>query len=244
MLLKTDNKSIYQNILESRRIKKRLLAVLLDPDKVDLNDVPAILHQIKESPATHIFVGGSQVNSGDADLLLAELQGTSEIPLILFPGHPSQISTKADGILFLSLISGRNPDYLIGHQVEAAPMLKASGMEIIPTGYMLIDGGRETEVQRISQTKPMPQNDIASIVNTAMAGEMLGINLIYLEAGSGALRNVSPEIVAAVRCATSLPMIVGGGIRSEETMQQLYNAGADMIVIGTAFENDLNFFKS
>jgi phosphoglycerol geranylgeranyltransferase len=244
MLLKTDNKSIYQNILESRRIKKRLLAVLLDPDKVDLNDVPAILHQIKESPATHIFVGGSQVNSGDADLLLAELQGTSEIPLILFPGHPSQISTKADGILFLSLISGRNPDYLIGHQVEAAPMLKASGMEIIPTGYMLIDGGRETAVQRISQTKPMPQNDIASIVNTAMAGEMLGNNLIYLEAGSGALRNVSPEIVAAVRCATSLPIIVGGGIRSEETMQQLYNAGADMIVIGTAFENDLNFFKS
>jgi phosphoglycerol geranylgeranyltransferase len=164
------------------------------------------------------------------------------LPVVLFPGNPSQISLHADGILFLSLLSGRNPDFLIGHQTKAAPILKASKLEIIPTGYILIESGNETAVARISQTPPMPIDNPEKILHTAQAAEMLGKKMIYLEAGSGAQNPVPLEIISLVAKSINIPIIVGGGIRSKAAIHGAYEAGADMVVIGTAFENDQHFF--
>ena len=155
---------------------------------------------------------------------------------MLFPGDYSQITDAADGILFLSLISGRNPEYLISQQVKAVPQLKVSGLEVIPTGYLLIDGGKETAVQRVTQTLPLPQQEVEIIVNTSLAGQFSGKQLIYLEAGSGALFPVSREVISEVKAAIEIPLIVGGGIRSQEQLEEAYEAGADMVVMGTVFE--------
>lgn len=162
---------------------------------------------------------------------------------MLFPGDASQISNHADGILFLSLLSGRNPDYLIGYQVKAAPILKKLQLEIIPTGYILIESGSQTAVERVSQTKPLDGNNLDLVLATALAGEMLGNKLIYLEAGSGAQKAVSQEIIKLVAQNTNIPLIVGGGITDQEGIQKAYDSGADLVVIGTAFERDNNFFN-
>ncbi|PKP18129.1 MAG: geranylgeranylglyceryl/heptaprenylglyceryl phosphate synthase, partial [Bacteroidetes bacterium HGW-Bacteroidetes-23] len=161
----------------------------------------------------------------------------------LFPGNPSQISTFADGILFLSLLSGRNPDYLIEHHVNAVSLLKNTSLEIISTGYILIESGSETAVERISKTKPLDRNNVEYVCQTAKAGEYLGNKLIYLEAGSGAKLAVPLEMIKAVSQEISIPLIVGGGIRSQKAIQDAFDAGADLVVIGTAFENDTNFFN-
>ena len=154
-----------------------------------------------------------------------------------------QISDKADGILFLSLISGRNPEYLIGKHVEAVSKLKDASLEVIPTGYILIENGKETSVQRVSQTKPISRNDIKTIIDTAKAGELLGLQLIYLEAGSGATHPIEPEIIKEVKQELTIPLIVGGGIRSKAQLQFAYDSGADLVVIGTAFEENESFFN-
>ena len=163
--------------------------------------------------------------------------------MVLFPGNPSQISNEADAILFLLLLSGRNPDYLIGHQVAAAPILKKSALEIISTGYILIESGNETAVTRISKTTPMDRFNLELVVATAQAGEMLGNKLIYLEAGSGACQAVPLTMINSVSQNIEIPLIVGGGIVSLKGIQQAYKAGADLVVIGTAFEKDINFFN-
>jgi putative glycerol-1-phosphate prenyltransferase len=236
--------TIYKSILKAKNSGNKLLAILLDPEKINIENLALIAAKISQSPATHIFIGGSSNQSLQTDKIVSSLKKHTQLPLVLFPGNPSQITNKADAILYLSLISGRNPDYLIEHQVAAVPQLKASNLEVISTSYIIIDSGTETMVTKISQTKPLNSNDINYIVQTAQAGEYLGHKLIYLEAGSGANKKVSENTVNLVSKNTTIPLLVGGGICNLQEIQSVYNAGADMIVIGTAFENNLNFFNS
>lgn len=235
-------KSIYQNIVTSRAKDEKLLAVLIDPDKMKLGDVHRFISKINQSIATHIFVGGSEVDEGLTEILVEEIKKHTKLPVILFPGDVIQITDKADGILFLSLISGRNPDYLIGKHVEAVSKLKNTTLEVIPTGYLLIENGKATSVERVSKTKPLKRSDIETIVNTAKAGELLGMKLMYLEAGSGATHAIEPKIISRVKIEVNSPLIVGGGIRSKMALESSYKAGADLVVIGTAFEEDETFF--
>lgn len=234
---------LYSQILHAKAQNQKLLAVLLDPDKIDWVHLAELISKINQSPATHILVGGSLVLTDKIDALILKLKQNCSLPVILFPGNPSQISLHADGILFLSLISGRNPDYLIEHQVNAAPIIKQSNLEVIPTGYILIESGHPTAVAKVSQTQPLPAKNVDYIVHTAQAGEMLGKKLIYLEAGSGAQNPVSETIIQQVSTQIEIPLIVGGGIRNQNQIQRAYASGADMVVIGTAFEKDFNFFN-
>lgn len=232
----------YQQILDAKAQSRKLLAILLDPDKLEMESIPVLCEKIKVSPATHILVGGSSFEGSHLDEIISELKKNIALPVLLFPGHPSQISGKADGILFLMLLSGRNPDYLIGHQIAAIPLLEKTNLEVIPTGYILVESGSETAVQRVSQTNPIDRNNFQYAAQTAKAGQYIGNQLIYLEAGSGAQNPVPLEMIRKVAETIDIPLIVGGGIRSSENIQKAYEAGADMVVIGTAFENDLNFF--
>lgn len=231
--------TLYQDISTSQTLRKPLLAILIDPDKfvVEYAFAKAYLEKIPPQ-ATHFLVGGSSDASQHIAAVVRILKELSTLPVMLFPGDYTQITPEADGILFLSLLSGRNPEYLIGQQVKGASYIQKSNLEVIPTGYILIDGGKETAVQRVSNTVPMSQNDINAIVHTALAGQYLGKKCIYLEAGSGAQYSVSVKIIKAVREAIDIPLIVGGGIRSQKVMQDAYHAGATMVVIGTAFEED------
>lgn len=235
--------SIYHEIIESKKKNKKLLAILLDPDKIVWNMMPNLISKINQSPATHVFIGGSLVENNILDELVIEIKKYCPLPIVLFPGNPSQISDKADAILFLSLISGRNPDFLIEHQVKAAPILKQTQLEIISTGYILIESGSETAVERISKTKPINRNELNLVLSTAQAGEMLGNKLIYLEAGSGAKQAVPLEMIKKVSENIEIPLLIGGGIIDLQGIQNAYKAGADLVIIGTAFENDLNFFN-
>ncbi|RZJ73885.1 geranylgeranylglyceryl/heptaprenylglyceryl phosphate synthase [Flavobacterium sp.] len=231
---------LYNDILSAKSQRKKLLAILLDPDKIDWENLDFLIEKLCDSPATHIFIGGSRVFTDRIDELIVEIKDRCRLPIILFPGNPSQISHEADGILFLSLLSGRNPDFLIGHHVNAATILKNSNLEIIPTGYLLIESQSETAVAKVSGTNPL--SDKNEIISTALAGQMLGKKLIYLEAGSGAKNAVLPEIIASVSQNLDIPLIVGGGIKSKSGIDIAYENGADLVVIGTSFENDLNFF--
>lgn len=236
--------TIYQAIIQAKKEKRKLLAILLDPDKIDLNAVPALLQKVINAPATHVFIGGSHVTHNIIDELILKIKSSCKLPIVLFPGNPSQISIHADGILFLSLLSGRNPDFLIEHQVKAAPILKKTNLEIIPTSYLLIESGNETAVARVSKTRPIARDNNDLVVATAMAGEMLGHQLIYLEAGSGGQQAVPLEMIREVVKNTTIPLIVGGGITSLLGIQKAYEAGADLVVIGTAFEKDPSFFEN
>lgn len=235
--------NIYQNILSAEKEGKKLLAVLIDPEKIDLKNIAAFIEKIHQSIATHIFIGGSTDENNQTENVVSEIKKTTHLPVVLFPGDVSQISEKADGILFLSLLSGRNPEYLIEQQIKAAPILKNIHLEILPTGYILIDGKKETATQKVSNTKPIAQENVDLILNTALAGEFSGKKLIYLEAGSGATVPVNNSIINVVKKNLSIPLIVGGGIRSKEQLDITFNAGADIVVIGTAFEDDETFFE-
>ncbi|RZJ66545.1 MAG: geranylgeranylglyceryl/heptaprenylglyceryl phosphate synthase [Flavobacterium sp.] len=234
-------KNLYSDILSAKAKSEKLLAILLDPDKIDWDNLNALISKICESPATHIFIGGSRVFTDRIDELIVEIKDHCELPIVLFPGNPSQISHHADGILFLSLLSGRNPDFLIGHHVKAASELQRSNLEIIPTGYILVESGSETAVAKVSGTQPL--SDENEIVSTSLAGQMLGKKLIYLEAGSGAKNAVSAQVIQSVSEHLEIPLIVGGGIRSQSGIKTAHENGADLVVIGTAFENDQNFFE-
>ncbi|WP_179333701.1 geranylgeranylglyceryl/heptaprenylglyceryl phosphate synthase [Winogradskyella costae] len=234
--------NIFKNIIDAADKDIKQLAVLIDPDKMRVETVSSFITKVNQSIATHIFVGGSEVDEGVTETLVAEIKRHTALPVILFPGDVIQITDKADGILFLSLISGRNPDYLIGKQVEAVSKLVKTKLEIIPTGYVLIENGKETAVQRVSETKPLKRNDLQTIKDTAKAGELLGMKLIYLEAGSGATHPIDLYIISEVKRQLNIPLIVGGGIRTKIELDSAYNAGADLVVIGTAFENDVTFF--
>lgn len=236
--------NIYNQILKSKTNNQKLLAILLDPDKIDLNNAEVLIEKINQSPATHIFIGGSLVENNILDELIVKIKQNCNLPIVLFPGNPSQISDKADAILFLSLISGRNPDFLIEHQVKAAPILKKTQLGIISTGYILIESGTETAVERVSKTKPLDRNNPDLALATAQAGEMLGNKLIYLEAGSGAKQAVPLEMIKKVAQNIEIPLLVGGGIIDLQGIQKAHDSGADLVVIGTAFENDINFFTN
>jgi putative glycerol-1-phosphate prenyltransferase len=235
--------NIYNNILKSKANNEKLLAILLDPDKIDLNSTEVLIQKIIQSPATHIFIGGSLVENNILDKLILKIKQKCALPIVLFPGNPSQISNKADAILFLSLISGRNPDFLIEHQVKAAPILKQTQLEIISTGYILVESGTETAVERVSKTTPLDRKNSDLVLATAQAGEMLGNKLIYLEAGSGAKQAVPLEMIRKISQNIEIPLLVGGGIIDLQGIQKAYDSGADLVVIGTAFENDIDFFN-
>ena len=237
------NKSILTHIINSKEEGKKLLAVLLDPDKVKLDNIENLIQKIKDK-ADFLFVGGSTVTNGDTQNLVKQLKVFTNIPIVLFPGDTSQITNAADALLFLSLISGDNPEYLITQQLKSVTALQKTQLEIIPTGYILIDGGVTTAVQKVSGTKPIPQSNIELISRTAITGMYLGKQLIYLEAGSGATEAVGQKIIKETSKNISIPLIVGGGIRTKKQLDNAYNAGADLIVIGTAFEENNSFFDT
>lgn len=222
---------------------KKQIAVLIDPDKTDAKKLVKTIQQAELAKVDFYLVGGSLLLKNNLDEIIAIIKKNSKKKVYLFPGNPSQISTKADGILLLSLISGRNAELLIGNHVLAAPILKQSKLTIISTGYMLIESGTQTTVSYISNTTPIPANKPAIAACTALAGEQLGLKTIYLEAGSGAQNSVSKEIIKAVKKQINIPLIVGGGIRSKEQIETAFLAGADVIVIGTAIENDIKFLE-
>ncbi|WP_250433296.1 geranylgeranylglyceryl/heptaprenylglyceryl phosphate synthase [Hanstruepera flava] len=236
-------KHIYNNILLSVSNGEKLLAVLIDPDKFPLDNTETFINKVNESIATHIFVGGSEVEKSQTETIVSEIKKFTQLPVILFPGDITQITNEADALLFLSLISGRNPDYLIGKHIQSISLLEESNLEVIPTGYILIENGKETAVQRVTETMPIPRKNVQLIADTAKAGELLGMKLIYLEAGSGAIHSVTTEIITQVKNKLKIPLIVGGGIRSKQQLVSAYSSGADLVVIGTAFEEDETFFE-
>lgn len=229
---------VYQSLLDKKRNGKKSFAVLIDPDKVtpsSLNDLVTLAVEVK---VDYLFVGGSLVISDHLDECILQIKKTCSIPVLLFPGSPSQISKHADALLYLSLISGRNADLLIGQHVISAPFVKKSGLEIISTGYMVIDGGAATTVSYISNASPIPADKADIAMCTALAGEMLGMKIIYMDAGSGAKKAITEEMIATVAKHIEVPMIVGGGIRDAEKAYLNCKAGADVIVVGNAIEKD------
>ncbi len=222
----------------AKKAKQKQLAVLIDPDLSKLSKLNEVILTAVAAGVDMFLVGGSLVLNDSLDRTIKSIKEVSELPVVLFPGSPLQMSPKADAILFLSLISGRNPDLLIGSHVLAAPYLKLSGLEVISTGYMLIDGGVPTSVSYISNTQPIPASKADIAVSTALAGQYLGLKSIYLDAGSGALQHVPVEMIAAVSAHIHVPIWVGGGIRNAKQAAALATAGADIIVVGNAFEKD------
>lgn len=230
---------VLQHLQDAKVRGRKLLAVLIDPDFGQ--DEAALERTVQNAcmaKADLLFVGGSLLTSTAFDRCVQRVKELADRPVLLFPGSPAQLSRHADAVLFLSLISGRNPELLIGHHVTAAPSVKALGIEAIPTGYMLVDGGRMTTAHYVSQSSPIPHDKPGIAVATALAGELLGLRTIYMDTGSGAPRTVSPNMIAAVREQVDLPIIVGGGIRDADTARSLCIAGADVLVVGTAFEQD------
>lgn len=231
--------SILEVIQQRHRSGKKSIAVLVDPDKVDdLARLRHLIHLASENCIDFFFVGGSLITTSNLSEVIQTIKEDVSIPVILFPGSTLQIDPGADAILFLSLISGRNPDLLIGQHVQAAPILKNNQLEVLPTGYVLISSGRISSVAYISNTTPIPDDKYSLAACTALAGEMLGLRLIYLDAGSGAERAISPKMIASVRKTISIPLIVGGGINTAKKALSALEAGADMIVIGNALEKD------
>ncbi len=214
------------------------IAILIDPDKTHPDGIEKISAVTRDTPPDFFFVGGSTARGSDVGDIVRSLKRHTNVPIVLFPGASDQFTPAADVLLLLSLISGRNPDFLIGQHVKAAKAIAQSDIKVVPTGYLLIDGGCETSVQRVTQTQPLNPDDIDIIVSTALAGQQLGLRAIYLEAGSGANTPVPVSVITAVKQHTNLPIIVGGGIRNELAAQNALDAGADIIVIGNAIEND------
>lgn len=226
---------ILEQIKTAQQKKKKLLAILIDPDKVE--NIQALIAQLRKNPPDFLFVGGSKVDKFRFDDIIEKLQSADISPLVIFPGDYQQVNNNADGILLLSLISGRNAEYLIGQHVKAAKLLDQFSGEVIPTSYILLDGKNKTSVQEVSQTVPISQDNIDLICDTIVAGKLLGHQIHYLEAGSGAKETVAVKIVEAVKRKTHHPLIVGGGIRDAATAKLLWEAGADIVVVGNGFED-------
>jgi phosphoglycerol geranylgeranyltransferase len=224
-----------------KKTNSKSLAILLDPDKLDVYSLNQRIEAINAYKIDYIFVGGSLITSDKLDWLLSELKTRTTAPKIIFPGHGTHINDKADGILLLSLISGRNAEFLIGQHVVSAPILKRSSLEILPVGYILIDGGKPTTVSYISNTSPIPADKPDVAAATALAGNLLGLKLIYLDAGSGAENAIRPELISAVKKSIDTPLIVGGGINTIEKASAAWQAGADIIVVGNAIESNPAF---
>ena len=234
---------IYQSLLDKKSKGQKSFAVLIDPDKVDEALIEELVMLSVEAKVDYLFIGGSLVISNQLDEVVKQVKNRCDIPTVLFPGSPSQISSYADALLYLSVISGRNPELLIGQHVISAPFVRQSGLEIMSTGYMVIDGGAPTTVSYISNTIPIPADKNEIAMCTAMAGEMLGMKLIYMDAGSGARRPITESMIAKVSAVIEAPLVVGGGITDPEKAYLNCRAGADVIVIGNAIEKDASLIK-
>jgi len=229
---------IYDNLVAAKSKGQKKFVVLIDPDKLRLSNIDHIINISQKSKVDYFFIGGSLVVNNMLDQCLDKIRQGCDIPMILFPGSSLQISYRADAILFMSLISGRNAELLIGKQVQTAPYIKMSPLEYISTGYMLINGGIPTTVSYISNTQPIPSNKVDIAMATAMAGEMLGHKLIYMDAGSGAQIPISTDMIDAVSGAIDIPLIIGGGIKDPQKAYDNVKAGADIVVVGDAIEKD------
>ena len=236
-------KNIYQSLTERKAAGKKSFAVLIDPDKVNDGHVDDYISLATAAKLDYFLVGGSLVISNYLDECVQLIKSRCDIPVILFPGSPSQLTKYADALLYLSLISGRNPELLIGQHVVSAPVVRQSGLEIMPTGYMVIDGGAPTTVSYISNATPLPSDKNEIAMCTAMAGEMLGMKLIYMDAGSGARKPISEGMIQKVASCIDVPLIVGGGITTAEKAYMNCKAGADVIVVGNAIEKDSTLIK-
>ena len=237
------SKAIYHSLTERKRSGKKSFAVLIDPDKVNDCNMEQLIQLAVKASVDYFLVGGSLVISNYLDECLQFIKRECSIPTILFPGSPSQVSKYADALLYLSLISGRNPELLIGQHVVSAPIVKKSGLEIMPTGSMVVDGGAPTTVSYISNASPLPADKNEIAMCTAMAGEMLGMRLIYMDAGSGARRPVTESMIEKVAQCIQVPLIVGGGITHPEKAYLNCKAGADVIVVGNAIEKDPSLIR-
>lgn len=231
--------SVLSSLRERSRLGKKSIAVLIDPDKVeDTTRLTQLINLASENCIDYFFVGGSLITTTNMAEVIRQIKQNVTIPVVIFPGNSMQIEPTADALLFLSLISGRNPELLIGQHVVAAPVIRNTKLEVIPTGYMLINSGRITSVAYISNTTPIPDDKYSLAACTAMAGEMLGLQTMYLDAGSGADKEIGAKMIASVRKAIQVPLIVGGGINTSQKAFRALEAGADMIVIGNALEKD------
>ena len=234
---------IYHSFSDRKRAGKKSFAVLIDPDKVNDQCMAKLIELSVSSKVDYFFVGGSLVVSNYLDQCLQLIRKSCSIPTVLFPGSPSQVSKYADALLYLSLISGRNAELLIGQHVVSAPMVKKSGLEVMSTGYMVVDGGAPTTVSYISNSSPLPSDKSEIAVCTALAGEMLGMKLIYMDAGSGAKNPISETMISKVAQSIAVPLIVGGGIVDPEKAYLNCKAGADIIVVGNAIEKDSSLIR-
>ncbi len=232
---------IYATLTEARQRGQKLLAVLIDPDKARREQLRLLADHANAGRVDFFLWGGSLVNQPQSEYYLRLLKSLTETPVLLFPGSVYQLDESADGLLLLSLLSGRNADLLIGRHVTVAGRIKRMGFECIPTAYLLIDGGRPTSVSYMSNTTPIPADKPSIAVATALAGEQLGLRLVYLDAGSGARQPVSPEIIAGVRSEIDLPIVIGGGIRTPERAAAALTAGADMVVVGNGLEDNADW---
>lgn len=235
---------VYQELTDKRKKGIKSFAVLIDPDKADKEYINKIVELSISASVDYFFVGGSLVVVDRVNECIQQIKSMCNIPVLLFPGSPAQVSKYADGLLYLSLISGRNPELLIGQHVISAPFIKSSGIEIIPTGYVVVDGGAPTSVSYISNTAPIPADKSDIAMCTAVAGEMLGLKIIYMDAGSGAKNPIKEEMIERVAANIDIPLIVGGGINSAEKAIENCRAGADVIVVGNAIEKDTELIQS
>ena len=232
--------NLYTSILEKKAKGKKLFAILIDPDKQKNSVLSLIVQKANEANVDYFFVGGSLLTNDNLDECIKTIKDNSDIPVVLFPGNAMQINKNADGILFLSLISGRNPELLIGKQVISAPILKQTNLEVISTGYMLIDSGKPTTASYMSNTLPIPRNKNGIATSTAIAGEYLGMKLIYMDGGSGAEKPIEIDMIKQVSNQINIPLIVGGGICNAQKAIDNCNAGADLIVVGNAIEKNID----
>lgn len=235
--------NVLVRLLDRKGRNVKSLAVLLDPDKVEMETLPLFVEKAVACGVDFFFIGGSLITNYRLERLVTVIKANCSVPVVLFPGSSLHIEPSADAILLLSLISGRNPELLIGQHVAAAPLLKRSDLEIISTGYMLVESGKTTTVSYISNTLPIPADKPEIAACTAMAGEMLGLKAMFLDAGSGALRPVPGAMIQAVRQSVDVPLIVGGGIDNIEKAMNAWNAGADLIVVGNAIERNPAFME-
>lgn len=226
----------FKNLIKKlNAAKKPLLAVLIDPDKFN----PALIHLANKTKTACFLVGGSELKSGDVNKTIRAIKEISNIPVILFPGNEKQLSARADGLLLLSLLSGRNPDYLISKHITAAPIIKKMKLAYLPTAYLLIDGGAVSTTQNVTNTLPLNPKNKTNIINTALAAEQLGFKAVYLEAGSGAKKTITTPLIKSIKKEIKLPLIVGGGLDSVIKVKRVINSGASMVVIGNALEKNV-----
>ncbi|NQX99050.1 MAG: geranylgeranylglyceryl/heptaprenylglyceryl phosphate synthase [Flavobacteriales bacterium] len=235
--------NIYNSILTNFNNNVKMFGILIDPDKQNVRELIETIKVCNKTDVDYFFVGGSIITQGDMQKTTRLIKENTTKPIIIFPGNPDQISKYADAILFLSLISGRNPEFLIGHQVSAAPLIKKSNLEVIPTGYLLVDCGTTTTAIYVSDTLPIPHNNAEIAANTALAGEYLGLNLTYIDGGSGAKKCISTSMISKTKAAKNGPLIIGGGIRTPQAAEEIYKAGADIIIVGNGAEKNRDLIK-